>query len=228
MRRFALPAVVLLAAAALTACSSGLDSLRAKGGGAAGASASGGVDAGSDAAPDVAAGTGGAGGSTAGAGGALDAGGSAGGAGTDGGPPDGGGTSGGGAGGAGGAVDAGGAGGAGGSGGTPGVGTVACGGQTCDLANGQVCCFQQFAQNFQCVQASACAAITFACDGPEDCPGQVCCGIKLYGNVIRSAACQDSCSGANLVVICGGSPGACPVGMTCQPYQQVPAYRVCR
>lgn len=212
MRSLALLAVALLAAAVATACSSGLDSLRASTGGAAGTA---GVDAASDATPDVTVDAGGAGGSAAGAGGAIDAGGAAGSAGTDGGPPDGGGAGG-----------AGGVGGAGGSGGTPGAGTVACGTQTCDIGTGQVCCYQLF-QNLGCKQAAACGTIKFACDGPEDCPGQICCGTKLYGNVIHTTACQNNCSGTQ-VVFCGGSPGVCSTGTTCQPYATVPGYNVCR
>ncbi len=192
---------------------------------------------------DETGGAGGASGSSGTAGAAADAGGaSGGGAGTSSGGlggGSGGGAASGGAGGAGaGGAGTGGAstggtgtGGAGGAntGGT-GTGAVQCGPATCNLQS-QFCC-AQYNQTPQCkAHGGTCTySVEVRCDGPEDCPGQVCCG-KLFiqgkNKSYTDLSCQASCDKSDENVICGAA-GSCPGSMTCKTSLLLPPYRDCQ
>lgn len=212
------PALVSLLAAgtALAGCSGGLGDLRASSKDASvdssgGAAASGGQEAGSDS---------GTGGSGAGGSGA------AAGTGGGGGAPDAGGAGGGGA--AGGSGGAGGAAGSGGASGAAGAGSVVCGNLTCDLSASSVCC-GGLVGSFTCIsQAASCSSFKIECDGPEDCPGQICCANLAFAAPNRGSACKDSCSGSSTFVVCGGTPSVCPQGTACKPYFALQNYRFCQ
>lgn len=147
-------------------------------------------------------------------------------------------------GGAGGVAATGGAAASGGSNGGAGgaVGSVNCFGTPCDTQAGGFCCADGFVSS-SCAGGSgvakcelpggppcAPAAITLRCDGPEDCPGMVCCGSyqecdpsapgyganKLYGEV--SCRPAEDCVGRGTSVLCtSGTPDACPSGEVCFP-----------
>src|SRR5690349_6304922 len=65
---------------------------------------------------------------------------------------------------------------------------VACGTAWCDTASGNACCeIAQTCMPPPCGQGEQ----TDACDGPEDCPGQVCC---LFVDPFFGTACTATCS----------------------------------
>lgn len=202
--------IVTLAAAGvgLLACSGGLDQLHAGKDASVGDSGGAGGSAGYETGPGPG-GSGASGGSdaAAGTGGIPDAGGAGGNAGASG---------------------AAGSAGAAGAGGAPGAGSVVCGSATCDVSTGSVCC-GGLVSSFACVGPSApCSYFKIACDGPEDCPGQLCCAnlSLLVGN--GGSSCQATCSGLNLHVVCGATPSVCPSGTTCKPYFALQGYKFCQ
>lgn len=123
--------------------------------------------------------------------------------------------------------------GAGGSGGSdPGAGVVQCGTSQCKVAGGGTCCVSQ--QGFDCITSQYCPAYPPAapitCDGPEDCPGQVCCGtIMQYGgqSFYSRVRCQSNCGQQDERVFCGNHQNACPNGTQCQNSQLLPGFRAC-
>jgi hypothetical protein len=129
------------------------------------------------------------------------------------GPPCGGGGTGGGTGGVGG-------GGTGGVG-TGGVGTGGVGGskpfeKTCGTSNPDVCTASEKCcvldpgldhcapTNQQCACTSPnCETINVECDGPEDCPGQICCAVfSFQQNQYTNLRCQNTCSGSSQREVC--------------------------
>ena len=68
------------------------------------------------------------------------------------------------------------------------VDRVPCQGNVCLTGGGNVCCIG----TATACQAPPCAAntfVSFACDGPEDCHGQLCC----YDVAANQIACSASC-----------------------------------
>lgn len=92
----------------------------------------------------------------------------------------------------------------------------ACGATTCTLGQ-QDCCI---GVNNVCKPAGTCPSQGFACDGPEDCPGGVCCYPNNNGSRCQTNNCQDvACHGDT---DCGGAaPKCCPKPFT-------PSYKVCQ
>lgn len=85
---------------------------------------------------------------------------------------------------------------------------VGCGNQTC--APGQVCCGGGFGggNTFDCADKCDGNQNTYACDGPEDCPGQECC----FGQ--GGSSCAASCGWGEQTACrsdadCGGG-SCCP------------------
>jgi hypothetical protein len=106
------------------------------------------------------------------------------------------------------------------------VGSVDCGGTPCDTSAGAVCCFTTVGQTFSCESSGTCGGgqVDIFCDGPEDCPGQVCCGNFQFNNY-TDLSCVDDCG--NEVPICGPG-GSCSGGDTCQQSGVLPTgYFVC-
>jgi hypothetical protein len=93
---------------------------------------------------------------------------------------------------------------------------VACGNETCGGTT--ICCATW--QGSSCTAPDACSGSTQACDGPEDCPGQLCC--EYAGSW---TSCQDSCLGGDTVCTsgddcggdecCGHSGGPSTCGLFC-------------
>jgi hypothetical protein len=64
--------------------------------------------------------------------------------------------------------------------------------------------------------------IEISCNGPEDCPGQVCCGdYDNFQGHYTGIYCQDTCTpGQTKVVMCEGMPTVCDsFGYMCYPSQ---------
>lgn len=57
--------------------------------------------------------------------------------------------------------------------------TILCGTARCNVG-AQICCQTATASTCQ-PRGSACTGIAMSCDGTEDCPGEVCCGILPAG-----------------------------------------------
>ena len=99
--------------------------------------------------------------------------------------------------------------------------TVSCDNAPCD--GGQVCCYLIFeaGQDF-CAAPGTCPQndgwIELSCNGPDDCPNQVCCGTFNNQSWV-DVSCQDNCNGGNELTMCEGAPSACDPTEVCQPSQ---------
>lgn len=118
-----------------------------------------------------------------------------------------------------------------------------CYGNNCSTTSGGFCCAAGFVEPSGCAGGAgtakcqapggpACAhgETTIRCDGPEDCPGMVCCGTfqecsptsggygvnRLYLDVSCRPAAE--CASNNTAVVCDpDAPNACPIGEICFP-----------
>jgi hypothetical protein len=83
-------------------------------------------------------------------------------------------------------------------------GGISCGGSLCDVENGNVCCVEPTYE--YCGNPEACSVgIALYCNGPGDCPGQVCCLVSP-----TLGACLPSCSGTVLCHVDADCPNATP------------------
>jgi hypothetical protein len=114
-----------------------------------------------------------------------------------------------------------------------GAGQVACGSGTCTLS--QSFCCQQSATgtlNPTCWQlgGSTCIGPDIECDGPEDCPGQVCCSTPVSGgtnNVNFECRAAADCGDSSQRIVCGNDYTVCQPGQVCIPHPWVPQYNYC-
>lgn len=137
----------------------------------------------------------------------------------------------GGSGGTGGSAGSGGTGGSAGSGGTGGTSAagVSCGSTTC--TGGDECCAVDPGTGYctgsssQCSCSGAgCTTTDVQCDGPEDCPGQVCCGVfSFQQNRYTQLECRSSCSGYNLREICHPGQTCTDTNQTCSQSPGLPS-----
>jgi hypothetical protein len=103
-------------------------------------------------------------------------------------------------------------------------GTCAVGEQCCILAPGLDYCDTASA-TCQCTNNPNCAITPATCDGPEDCPGQICCGtFSQAQNQYVSLACQSSCSGQFEREICHPNGSCTGAGTTCSQSSALPGY----
>lgn len=100
------------------------------------------------------------------------------------------------------------------------TGVVACAAATCSLGAGQICCMENGPAP-QCTTTCPSGDDSIACDGPEDCPGQVCCeGPFSTGS---HAACAAECVLGRTIRVCHETSdcpddaGCCPVNATVYP-----------
>lgn len=99
--------------------------------------------------------------------------------------------------------------------------TLSCNDAPC--AAGQVCCYFQFeaGQDF-CSAPNTCPDnngwMEITCSGPDDCPGQVCCGTFNNQSWV-DVSCQNQCNGGNELTLCSGDPSVCEFGTQCQQSQ---------
>lgn len=124
-----------------------------------------------------------------------------------------------------------GVGGAGGDGGS----IVPVGEVTCVLPClvGEICCVtkQDPPTAQECMAAVDCegVGVTVACDGPEDCPGQRCCGVFDPPSDLYVSVSCGVCNGSHpSPIICHYPDGECPPGKECQASDHLPVgYGVC-
>jgi hypothetical protein len=104
-----------------------------------------------------------------------------------------------------------------------GVGDVSCGPGALVCPGGQVCCDILFQAETCVASFAACGCeattddcATFACDGPEDCPGAVCCGAMNYDgmNELAGSSCKATCEPPNEVIVCS-TDADCTSGGSC-------------
>jgi hypothetical protein len=99
--------------------------------------------------------------------------------------------------------------------------TVSCNNAPCNA--GEVCCYLIFeaGQDF-CSAPGSCPGddgwIELSCNGPDDCPNQVCCGTFNNQSWV-DVSCQDSCNGGNELLMCEGDASVCELNTVCQPSQ---------
>jgi hypothetical protein len=106
-----------------------------------------------------------------------------------------------------------------------GPGQVRCASESCSLEAGQICCMLQGPAP-TCTTACPVGSDSIACDGPEDCPGQVCCeGPDQTGS---HATCATECTPGRTVRVCHDATH-CPAGASCCPVnaQVYPSFRAC-
>jgi hypothetical protein len=145
---------------------------------------------------------------------------------------------------------AGGSGGAGGAGGTGGVvvdaGTGGSGGspvdggtpgqKTCGITNPDICASNETccvldpgldycsASQCACTQPG-CDITTVSCDGPEDCPGQICCGTYSFQQQIYTTlSCKNTCTANNEREICHPGQQCTNPNETCSNSPALPSY----
>jgi hypothetical protein len=122
----------------------------------------------------------------------------------------------------------------GGNGGTAGSGggvvEVACPSAPCDVSSGGVCCLPLLGQTGQCLPSGNCMVTetSVTCDGPEDCPGEICCGTFSGGNY-TVLECSPTCNGQGNVIVCDSAgPNQCMGNANCVPSNFLPpGYEVC-
>lgn len=147
---------------------------------------------------------------------------------------------GGGTGGAGGVSGSGGTGGstggAGGSTGGAGGGTSTPGEKNCGITNpdvcttGETCCVLDPGLDYCSAQPCACTQpncdiTVVSCDGPEDCPGQICCGTYSFQQQqYTTLACKSSCSAQNEREICHPGGTCTNPNQTCSNSPSLPSY----
>jgi len=120
--------------------------------------------------------------------------------------------------------------GSGGSGGA--VGSVLCDVAPCDVSTGGVCCLPRGSGGPACEPSGTdCETFytTVTCDGPDDCPGQICCGRYQTGSYAW-VRCEDSCDGFGYYTLCNpAGPNICDGNETCQESDPLPdSYFVCK
>ena len=100
--------------------------------------------------------------------------------------------------------------------GTGGVGGTKPGEKTCGTSNPDICGVSEKCcvldpgldycapTNQQCACTSPnCETINVECDGPEDCPGQICCAVfSFQQNQYTNLRCQNNCSGQTQREVC--------------------------
>jgi hypothetical protein len=71
--------------------------------------------------------------------------------------------------------------------------------------------------------------VVLSCNGPEDCPGGVCCATQDNAQNYTGIACQATCAGPGAIVVCSKmQQDVCPPGTMCQHSQELGnGYRVC-
>lgn len=128
-----------------------------------------------------------------------------------------------------------GVGGAGGAGGATWAGPqVSCGpadgmGDLHPCQVDEVCCFHKQDPDLDlCTPTSSCGStfFTFACDGPEDCPGSICCGAvgeDFFGEYFEETiACKSTCAAPNRRMC--HTAADCEGAETCEPLLDFPLF----
>lgn len=110
-------------------------------------------------------------------------------------------------------------GGNGGMGGMVNPPVVQCGAMSCDIMGAQACCWDKNGSKNDCDPTGGCGnnETTITCDGPEDCPGQICCGtfVAAQGE-FSDLSCASTCDapGTELIICHVGDASPCG-GLNC-------------
>jgi hypothetical protein len=110
--------------------------------------------------------------------------------------------------------------------------TVFCNNAPC--AAGEICCFNLKQPTDHCGQAGTCGDgfIELECNGPEDCPGGVCCADVDFQNnpPYQGIACKQSCNNPqHNLIVCSDANPTCPNGTQCQKSQLLgTGYKICK
>jgi len=107
---------------------------------------------------------------------------------------------------------------------------VFCNGAPC--LTGDICCFNPNGPGDHCGQAGQCdpGFVELSCNGPEDCPGQICCATTDQGGqTVTGISCQATCSQPNDFVVCSQQqPNVCQGNTQCQTTNFLGnGYRLC-
>jgi hypothetical protein len=90
-----------------------------------------------------------------------------------------------------------------------GAGAISCGGVSCSVASGDVCCVDPATGSSSCTVANQCAAsnVKVFCDEQADClPGEICCAEVNAGTALAfPTECRASCNGVGSLQICRSS-----------------------
>ena len=105
---------------------------------------------------------------------------------------------------------------------------VKCGSNYC--GSGSVCC-NPGSSNATCISSNAsCSGLELPCDDKADCTsGRICCAQRHNGNLsLESVSCQSSCNNvSNGIQLCDRNTNECTSG-SCQSWNQLSGYNVCR
>ena len=94
----------------------------------------------------------------------------------------------------------------------PSVKTVWCGSAVCDVALGEMCCYDKTAKSEQCSKTCKAADVKFACDAAEDCAsGSSCCETRTGVGLITGTQCVAGGCAAAPEFTCGGANGCTSV-----------------
>jgi len=113
------------------------------------------------------------------------------------------------------------------------VGEVNCGNTNPDICtSSENCCVLNPGLDYCSAKTTPCACTqtgcditTVACDGAEDCPGQICCGtFSFQSQSYTDASCKNSCGGQNEREICHLGDACTNPGETCSSSNFLPAY----
>ena len=110
--------------------------------------------------------------------------------------------------------------------------SVYCNNAPC--AAGQICCFNLKQPTDKCGQPGSCGNgfIELECNGPEDCPGGVCCADVDYTKnpPYKGIACQQSCNNPTKnLIVCSDANPSCPPGTQCEASQVLgQGYKLCK
>lgn len=116
--------------------------------------------------------------------------------------------------------------------------TVACGAETCNVDEGQACCFDYEQEEADCSQSGNCSGsdTTLTCDEPADCASGVCCAYRQFsGTLYEATFCSESCDPPSRVICTLGGPPCQPIDLggfmvdtTCKQSDILPpGYMVC-
>lgn len=83
---------------------------------------------------------------------------------------------------------------------------------------------------FEADNCTGSSSVAMLCDGPEDCPGTLCCGLNGAGLPILGAIqCATVCpmDGGHTLLCQPHGAEVCPKGYACEVSPLLPAYHVC-
>jgi hypothetical protein len=94
---------------------------------------------------------------------------------------------------------------------------VWCAGSVCNVALGELCCYDKTAKTEQCSAACAAGDVRFACDTADDCAsGASCCETRTGVGLFTGTQCvAGGCAAAPAELTCGGTNACTAAGEQC-------------